>query len=216
MCGRFSLKSTIQAIEDELSIESTGIIVSPRYNIAPTQDVLILYKNKQLVYFRWGLIPFWVKNLNVGNRIINARAETLTQKMPFKTLFKNKRCLIIADGFFEWQQGTKVPYYFSLKNGKPFTFGGLWNEWDSPDGEKIFSCTIITTQPNNMVNQYHDRMPTIISSEYRNMWIDETYYIESNLCQILRPYPENEMTVYKVSKHVNSPKNDDPKCIEKL
>ncbi|MDI6802543.1 MAG: SOS response-associated peptidase [Bacteroidota bacterium] len=220
MCGRFSLKSTIQAIEDEFSIEESEIEILPRYNIAPTQDVsVITNENKtRLVSFRWGLIPSWAKDQNIGNKMINARAETLTQKVSFKNALKKKRCLIIVDGFYEWKKtaSEKAPMFISLKNEKPFAFAGLWEAWKTPAGKLIRTCTIITTTPNELISPIHNRMPVILPKEFRNYWLESNNFDENKLIELLKPFPAKEMVAYEVSKYVNSPINDSPMCCEPI
>ncbi len=218
MCGRFSLKSTIQAIEDEFDIEKVDIPVQARYNIAPSQNVSVVVFDgvRCLKTFKWGLIPPWAKDPSIGNRMINARAETLTTKISFKNLLKKSRCLVIADGFYEWEKGTtaKNPYYFYLKSMKPFGFAGLWSVWSKPDGEKIFTCTIITVEPNSIVGKIHNRMPAILFKSDYQLWLDNLYSDEKDLIKVLKPYPSEEMGFHKVSRRVNSPSNDNPECVE--
>lgn len=220
MCGRFSLKSTIQAIEDEFNIESNKIELKPRYNIAPTQDVaVVVYDEKRILkFFKWGLIPAWSKDQTIGSRLINARAETLTQKVTFKNLLKRSRCIIVADGFYEWEKGTtgKNPYYFSLKTQRPFGFAGLWTKWTNQDGVIIFSCTIITVEPNSIVGKIHNRMPAILKKSNYKIWLDTSFSDETDLLKILEPYSDSDMISYRVSKIVNSPNNDNPTCIEPI
>lgn len=220
MCGRFSLKSTFQAIEDEFSIEETEIEILPRYNIAPTQDVSVIVNDvkTRLVSFRWGLIPSWATDLSIGNKMINARAETLTQKVSFKNALKKRRCLIIADGFYEWKKtdSGKIPMFIYLKNEKPFSFAGLWESWKTAEGKIIRSCTIITTTPNQLISTIHNRMPVIIQKGYRSFWLEPNNADETKLVGLLKPYPHEEMAAYEVSKYVNSPANDSPICCEPI
>lgn len=216
MCGRFSLKSTIQAIEEEFDIEYNEVDIIPRYNIAPTQNVaVVVYDERRILkLFRWGLIPYWAKDHTIGNRLINARAETLTQKIVFKNLLKKSRCIIVADGFYEWEKGTKNPYYFCMKTKRPFGFAGLWTKWKNPEGNTIFSCTIITVEPNSIVGKIHNRMPAILRKSYYKIWLDNSVSNEMELLKVLKPYSDEEMMAYQVSKIVNSPANDNPACIE--
>lgn len=218
MCGRFSLKSTMKAIEDEFSIEWSDIDFQPRYNIAPTQNIAAIIKDetRKLTTFRWGLIPSWVKDTAIGNRMINARAETLLEKPSFKAPFKKRRCLIIADGFFEWKKSgqEKIPMYIYLKDGNLFTFAGIWETWRSTDGKVIHSCAIITTLPNEFMSSIHNRMPVILSKNNRYSWLDTSNQTEKRLIDLLKPYPSEAMAAYQVSKIVNSPLNDIPACIK--
>jgi putative SOS response-associated peptidase YedK len=162
---------------------------------------------------RWGLIPFWAKDIKIGYKMINARAETIDEKPAYKHPFQKQRCLILADGFYEWKkQGKeKQPYRFKLKNGEPFAFAGLWDRW-----ETLYSCTIITTKPNNLTKEVHDRMPVILPKDTYDLWLNpnmtETDYLKS----LLVPYPEEEMVAYPVSTLVNSPKNDIPSVMEPI
>jgi putative SOS response-associated peptidase YedK len=168
-----------------------------------------------LEWLRWGLIPSWAKDESIGSRMINARAETLAEKPSFKGLLRSKRCLIVADGFYEWKQenGSKIPMYMTLKSGEPFAFAGLWDLWKSPDGEHIRSCTIITTEPNDLVAPIHNRMPAILLPGAYADWLDPDMRDEQALSHWLAPYPAEEMTARPVSRLVNDPKRDSPELI---
>lgn len=219
MCGRFSLKSTMKAIEDEFSIAHTNIILEPHYNIAPTQNiiVIVLDETKKLNTFQWGLIPAWVKDQATGNKtIINARSETILEKSSFKDGFKKRRCLILADGYYEWKKSTneKVPMYIYLKSQRPFAFAGIWDTWKSPKGTVINSCAIITTKPNDLMASIHNRMPVILPKKDENIWLDISFQTEKYLLNLLKPYPSEEMSSHQVSKIVNSPQNDNPNCVK--
>jgi putative SOS response-associated peptidase YedK len=218
MCGRFSRKSTMQAIIDEFEIMQSEREFEPRYNIAPAQNVAVIIQDKgrKLTAFRWGLIPSWVKDPAIGNKMINARAETLLDKPSFKNAFKKRRCLIIADGFFEWKKSgeEKIPMYIYLKTEKPFAFAGLWETWKSPDGKIIHSCAIITTVPNELMLTIHNRMPAILNKNDVATWIDIPNPTDSSLIDLLKPYPSDAMTAYQVSKIVNPPHNDVAACIK--
>lgn len=218
MCGRFSLKSTMRAIEDEFSIERSDIDFQPRYNIAPTQNIaaIIQDETRKLTTLRWGLIPSWAKDPTIGNRMINARSETLLEKPSFKAAFKKRRCLIIADGFFEWKKSRqeKIPMYIYLKDENLFTFAGIWETWRSGDGKAIHSCAIITTSPNEFMSSIHNRMPVILSKNNRDSWLDTSNQTEKHLIDLLKPYPSEAMAAHQVSKIVNSPLNDIPACIK--
>ncbi|MDO9028550.1 MAG: SOS response-associated peptidase [Candidatus Roizmanbacteria bacterium] len=220
MCGRFSLKSTMKAIEEEFSIEQVDFVIEPRYNIAPTQNVAVIVQDetRKLTTFRWGLIPSWAKDPIIGNRMINARAETISEKPGFKTALKKRRCLILSDGFYEWKKTVedKIPTYIFLNNHKPFAFAGLWDVWKTPEGKSIFTCTIITTTPNELIAPIHNRMPVILQKRFIDFWLDTSYQKETELINILKPYPHDEMVAHEVSKLVNSPKNDNPGCITKV
>lgn len=218
MCGRFSLKSTMKAIEDEFSIERSDIDFQPRYNVAPTQNIAVIIQDetRKLTTLRWGFIPSWAKDPAIGNRMINARAETLLEKTSFKAAFKKRRCLIVADGFFEWKKigHEKIPMYIYLKDENLFTFAGIWETWRSSDGKAIHSCAIITTSPNEFMSSIHNRMPVILSQKDRDAWLDISNQTEKNLIDLLKPYPSEAMAAYPVSKIVNSPLNDIPACIK--
>lgn len=220
MCGRFTL--TIDP--GDLIDAFPGLVIpaeyKPRYNIAPTQPVAVIANTSkmELTYFSWGLIPSWAKDPSIGNRMINARAETLAEKPTFKNALRRRRCLILADGFFEWQtlpnQKAKQPIYFHLANQKPFGFAGLWEIWHAPDGSEIRSCTIITTQPNKLVEPVHNRMPVIVKDNGIPLWLSPEEHSASALSPILVPYPENLMSYHPVSLLVNNPANDSPECIK--
>src|SRR5713226_7362206 len=175
MCGRFTLTIDIKTVAETFGV-APSLQASPRYNIAPTQEVVTILSNgsAHMEWLQWGLIPSWAKQESIGSKMINARAETLAEKPSFKGLLRSKRCLIIADGFYEWRQenGSKTPMYITLKDGKPFAFAGLWDLWKSPDGEQIRSCTIITTETNELVATIHNRIPAILSADAREHWLD--------------------------------------------
>jgi putative SOS response-associated peptidase YedK len=190
--------------------------LGPRYNIAPTQPVAVVPndgKNK-LDFFTWGLIPSWSKDPKIGSRMINARAETLAEKPSFRTAFRRRRCLILADGFYEWRQEgkglPKTPMYIKLASSKPFAFAGLWESWNSKDGSNILSCTIITTRPNAMVEKIHNRMPVILPEDTFHPWLEPGEADTTRLSDLLIPYTKEEMVAYPVSRAVNSPQNDSP------
>ena len=213
MCGRFALTVDIEKIAKTFGVEPTLNTVR-RYNIAPTQNVVSIMRNGEmhLAELRWGLIPSWAKDESIGSRMINARAESLTEKPSFKGLLRSKRCLIIADGFYEWRQenGYKTPMYITMKDSEPFAFAGLWDNWKSPDGQQLRTCTIITTEPNEVVASIHNRMPAILLPEAREAWLDPTIKDEHLLAHWLAPYPSDAMTARAVSRLVNDPKHDSP------
>ena len=217
MCGRYTLTADPKTLQAEFGI-SIPENLAPRYNIAPTQPVPVVVAENgtpRLDVFRWGLIPSWAKDPRIGNKLINARAETIAEKPSFRTAFRRRRCLIPADGFFEWQKTPhgKQPVFIHLKNRRPFAFAGLWEQWLSPDGSEIFSCTIITTAPNELLKDVHNRMPVILPPDTRRLWLDSSQPSQ-HLLPLLKPYPATEMTFYPVSKLVNAPANDNPACIE--
>ena len=221
MCGRFALKTPPRSIQEHFHLPET-IHLSPRYNIAPSQAIAAVRHLpgkpfRQLDMLHWGLIPHWSKDMKIGNKMINARAETLAQKPSFHTPFKKRRCLIIADGFYEWKHSGKAkqPIYVHMKNGAIFGFAGLWDSWHNADGSSVESCTIITTSPNELIREIHDRMPVILPPEQYETWLQDSTP-EHFLQQLLMPYPADAMEAYRVSSVVNSPKNDTPACIKPI
>lgn len=228
MCGRFTLTTSpdeLQAAFDWLKMPpemSDPDVGGPRYNIAPTQPVAVVPNDgfNRLDYFTWGLIPSWAKDPGIGSRMINARAETLAEKPSFRNAFKRRRCLILADGFYEWQvipgHKSKQPMYITLEDHRPFAFGGLWEIWKSPDGSEIYSCTIITTEPNPLMATIHNRMPLILPPETYTQWLNPNEQRPEALQSLLQPYPASQMAAYPVSSLVNSPANDTPELVEPL
>lgn len=222
MCGRFTLwvdLDQLAAAFPWMELPSGLETLPPRYNIAPTQPVAVVPNDgsNRLNFFVWGLVPSWAKDPSVGNRMINARAETLGEKPSFRSAYRRRRCLVLADGFYEWQQGRgkiKTPHYIRLRSGEPFALAGLWEEWHSPEGDQLLTCTIITTEPNELVAQYHNRMPVILPESTYERWLDPSERQPDELDDLLGPYPAAEMEGFAVSTLVNSPGNDDPSCIE--
>lgn len=220
MCGRFVRKSTITVIEDEFDIYEVQWAFEPSYNIAPSQDIACVIGNggNRLVKFRWGLVPFWAEDPSIGYKMINARAETLAQKKSFARVFKTQRCLVVADGFYEWRKLTdgkrKIPMYVHLRADRPFGFAGLYENWKSKDGKLLQTCTIITTQPNELMMSIHNRMPAIITPNERNVWLNKEIQDPEVLMPLLRPYDSTSMEAYMVSTRVNSPSYNEPDCIE--
>ncbi len=191
----------------------------PRYNIAPLQPVLAIPNDGKnaATFFLWGLIPSWAKDPAIGSRLINARGETLAEKPAFRGAYKYKRCVIPADGFYEWkaQTGTKakIPQYIRLKTRRPFALAGLWDEWHGADGTAIRTCTIVTTEPNSLMSTIHNRMPVILKREDVADWLDPAPRAAESLKRLLQPYPAELMESYPVSALVNSPANDRVECI---
>ncbi len=219
MCGRFTLSQSAEAIASVFQLDEVPIL-KPRYNIAPTQLVPTVLQNpeqrqRQLQMLRWGLIPAWAKDPAMGARLINARAETVSEKPSFRSAFRHRRCLVIADGFYEWQRqdGKKQPFYFRMQNTQPFAFAGLWERWQDPNGEIIETCTILTTDANELLRPIHERMPVILDPKDYDLWLDPAVENSEPLQQILRPYSSEAMTCYAVSTKVNNPGNDTPECI---
>jgi putative SOS response-associated peptidase YedK len=215
VCGRFTLTVTPEQLQQAMpGLNVTGERMAPRYNIAPSQPVAVVANDGQmkLDYYVWGLIPSWAKEPSIGNRMINARGETLAEKPSFRSAFRRRRCLIPADGFFEWQQNpggkSKTPMYIRLKSGQPFAFAGLWENWNAPDGSHILSCTIITTTPNDLMEPIHNRMPVILPASAYTQWLEPGEQNPASLQSLIQPFPADQMTAFAVSTLVNRPEND--------
>jgi len=216
MCGRFTLVSPFVAVTERFHAAAPQDF-RPRYNIAPGQDVLCVIRDgeNRIEHLRWGLIPFWAKDPAIGNRLINVRAETVAEKPSFRSAFAKRRCLVVADGFYEWRpEGKrKVPVYIFLKSKKPFGFAGLYENWKDPGGREIRTCTIITTEANDLVRPIHDRMPVILPEGVEDRWLDPSEGSRERLQAILTPYPAGEMAAFDVTSIVNSAAHDAPDCI---
>jgi putative SOS response-associated peptidase YedK len=219
MCGRFSVVISIDKLIERFEADATDNwnSIFPRYNAAPGQDLPVLTNEdpKQVNLYRWGLIPFWAKDKNVGYKMINARSETLLEKGTFKNALKSKRCLVLADSFYEWKKGekNKVPHRIHLEDFEPFAMAGLWDTWRDENKNVIRSFTIITTQANKLISGIHDRMPVILKRENEKEWLDTSIPIKKAV-DMLQPYPENKMRTYTISTLVNSPKNDVKEIID--
>lgn len=219
MCGRFALTVDPANLQDAFPEFTFPGQLAPRFNIAPTQPVLVIPNDGtgRADFFVWGLIPSWAKDPSIGARMINARAETLAEKPSFRSAYRYRRCLILADGLFEWQaqvgSKAKVPHYIRLKSGRPFAFAGLWEDWHAPDGSQVKSATIITTQPNELIARLHNRMPVILPPDTYARWLEPAPRQPADLQGLLAPYPAEAMSAYPVSTLVNSPANDRPECI---
>lgn len=218
MCGRFTQRHKPEEVIERFEVGEDDLISQPRYNIAPSQTLATVRQGdgRQLFACRWGLIPFWAKDPAIGNRMINARAETLAEKPSFRRAFAARRCLIPADGFYEWRKqgkGASRPFYIRLRDDGLFGFAGLWEEWKSPDGEVVTTCAIITVEPNELMAGIHNRMPAILKPEHEAAWIDRSNDIPA-VSNLLQPYPSELMEAYEISRAVNNPRFDDPACIE--
>lgn len=218
MCGRFILTSPGRALAEQFDLPQVPEL-EPRYNIAPTQEVAVIRLGgdencRQLTSLRWGLIPFWAKDATIGSRLINARSETLEQKPAFRSAFKSRRLLIPANGFYEWKKtdGKKLPYLIELADRSLFAFAGLWEHWKTQDDSVLETCTIITTEANELIQPIHERMPVILDQKDYTAWLDPTPMLEQ-LEAILRPYPPEEMDCHPVSTKVNKATYDAPDCI---
>jgi putative SOS response-associated peptidase YedK len=226
MCGRYNLRTPMTVLAERFlfDLEDTFAKVKPRYNIAPTQQVLAVRQPEQgakreLVQLRWGLIPVWAKDTKIGYSTINARGDTVAEKPAFRAAFKKRRCLILADGYYEWlREGKeKLPHLYEINGGKPFAFAGLWEYWpgpkDGPKTEPIESCTIITTDANKLAAKVHDRMPVILNEADYDCWLDPSFDDRTKLEKLIKPFPVKTMTVRPVSTYVNNVKNQGEQCV---
>jgi putative SOS response-associated peptidase YedK len=219
MCGRFTLAIEQEELLARFHLSIADESITPHYNIAPTQNIAVVLNESpdRLSMAQWGFIPSWSRDAGMGSQLINARAETLAEKPTFRSAFRKRRCLVLADGFYEWRKGmdgrTKTPMYARLKNGEPFAMAGLWEMWKAPTGELRRTCTIITTEPNALMSPIHNRMPAILPRELEADWLDDS--LESlALLSMLKPYPADQMEVYPVSRRVNTPANDGPALVQ--
>jgi len=222
MCGRFTLFDSADSVAERFGLPDPPSL-SPRYNIAPSQTVAAVRippggGARELVFLRWGLVPSWAKDPAIGNRMINARAETVAVKPAFRSAIRRRRCLVPADGFYEWKRvnGRKQPFYVRLGAGAIFAFAGLWESWEGPEHASVESCTILTTGPNDLLRPIHDRMPVILSPRDYDLWLSPGVQDPEALAPLFHPYPPEEMTVFPVRTTVNNPKTDTPDLIEPL
>ena len=217
MCGRFTL-THVYGFFTRFQLMDQQAQLTPRFNVAPTQEhpIIISQSPNQMIMMRWGLVPFWAKDPKIGNRLINARAESVAIKPAFRTSIKRKRCLVPATGFYEWKRADngKVPYYVHLKDDSLFSFAGLFDSWHAPDGEQLKTFTIITTTPNAMMGRIHNRMPVMLSQEDEELWLTKEPLPDSELKRIFKPYPARLMDAYEVSKEVNNPRNENQGLIK--
>jgi putative SOS response-associated peptidase YedK len=221
MCGRFTLTSGPAALQRALHLDTPPEALLPRFNIAPTQEVAIVtsLEKPRVEYVRWGLIPSWAKEASIGSRLINARAETVREKPAFRSAFLKRRCLILADGFYEWERtargrgGARAPFYIQMDSGEPFTFAGLWETWRAPEGQEVRTCTIVTCAANEIIGRFHDRMPVILEGEAARRWLEPSTSPD-DLGGLLVPFPAERMRVRVVSSLVNSPGNDGPQVLQ--
>lgn len=222
MCGRFTQHHESMEIETRFGAQAVLFDPGPRYNIAPSQPLTVVVteassRNRVVDGFQWGLVPFWAKDPAIGNKMINARAETVAEKPSFKNALKQRRCILPADGFYEWDKagGTRQPYHFRRADGALFGFAGLWEEWKRPEGgPPLLSCTIITTEANETVGRIHDRMPVILQSpDDEALWLDPDVRDVQDVLPLLAPYPDREMEAFAVSRRINTPVIDDPELL---
>ena len=216
MCGRFSLTASGETIAQQFDLAEV-LDIPKHYNIAPTQTVATIVVDNKRKYqpMRWGLIPYWAKDSKIGSRLINARVETVTEKPSFRNLIKQRRCLVIADGYYEWQsqKGRKQPYYFQVGEHQPFAFAGLWDTWRSPDGE-IMSCTLLTTDASAEVSPVHHRMPVIVPPQAYSQWLDPNITDPEAVLPLLNSDIYQSLSSYPVSAVVNNPTNNSAECVQ--
>ncbi len=221
MCGRFTLRSSGEAVAEAFGLPKVPDLL-PRFNIAPGQPVAVVRQSaraegRELAFLRWGLTPAWADDPSIGGRLANARSETAATKPSFRRALRSRRCLVVADGFYEWRQvnGPKQPYFVGLRSDRPFGLAGLWERWEK-GGEPVESCTILTTGANGLMLPIHERMPVIIPPDQYGLWLDPRCQDTDKLAKLLRPYPSQDMLAYRVSPVVNNPKNDVPQCVEAI
>jgi putative SOS response-associated peptidase YedK len=220
MCGRYTLIRLADFTDMFPWIRGPEMPVPDRYNIAPTQPVAVVPNDgkNRIDFFNWGLIPSWAKDPAIGNRMINARAETIDTKPAFRNALRRRRCLIPASGFYEWRKSAsgagKTPMYIRMKGARPFAFAGLWEIWQDNTGSEIRSCTIITGSPNTLIGPIHDRMAVILREADYHKWLNPAELPPADVMPMLQPYPAEEMEAFEVNRTVNSPKNEVPECIE--
>jgi putative SOS response-associated peptidase YedK len=219
MCGRYTRRSPPRVVAEAFDLPEVPELF-PRFNIAPGEPVAVVRQppggeGRQLASLRWGLIPAWADDPAIGDRLANARSETAATKPSFRRAFRSRRCLVVADGFYEWQRtnGGKQPYFVRLQSDRPFGLAGLWERWAKGE-EPVESCTILTTDANGLMKPIHQRMPVIIPREQYDLWLDPRCQDTKTLAKLLRPYPSQDMLAYRVSTLVNDPQNDGPRCIE--
>ena len=235
MCGRFTISEVPGQLSSQFNL-TQGVTIDPSYNIAPSQMVpVILFGSldgsgacilgpgegdmvsmRVLVHLEWGLVPGWAKDPSIGSRMINARAETVAEKPSYRSAFRKRRCLVLADGFYEWkrQGGSRHPYHIRMQDRSLFAFAGLWEHWTGSDGSIVRTCALITTHPNDLVKPLHGRMPVILSQDDYAVWLDPSNQDTTRLKSLLRPYPAAGMTACPVSTRVNNPENDSPDLLD--
>ncbi len=219
MCGRFTLSASVEAVREVFPLfDLAGL--QPHYNIAPTQNVAAVRRGacgEEFVWLRWGLVPAWAQDKSIGHRLINARAESAADKPSFRSAFKQRRCLILADGFYEWQKSAqgKQPYRICRRDGKVFAFAGLWERWEKED-QPLESCTILTTEANELIKPLHDRMPVILGPELFGRWLDPAPRRYSEVADLLQPCAAEVLAAFPVGTYVNNPRHDDARCVAAL
>ena len=220
MCGRFSLIADLGELARRFEFDGNQLDLEPNYNVAPTQNILTVVggENRRGGFMRWGLIPHWAKSASIGSRMINARAETTAQRPAFRAAFRRRRCLVLADGFYERQRAgsVKKPIRIVRESGEPFAFAGLWAVWKDPDGNTVPSCTIITTEANDLLRPIHHRMPVILPRQMEEFWLDQDVQDTAALEDALTACPSDPMKTYQVSTPVNSPRNNGRQVLESV
>ena len=223
MCGRYVGFRSLEELKEFFPIDSAACEVVVNYNVAPSQEVLVIVKHageNRLDRFHWGLVPFWAKDIAIGSKMINARSESVAEKPSFRNAFKKRRCLILADGFYEWtgEKGHKQPVFITLPDKKPFAFAGLWETWNNKGAEEAAyrSCTIITTRASKSIRDIHHRMPAILKPPAYESWLDPVNQDVVALGKMLKNEIVTELVSYPVSTQVNSTRNNDPACIEPI
>jgi putative SOS response-associated peptidase YedK len=219
MCGRYAQRTDPKKLAKEFDVAEVAA-VEPRYNIAPTQNILgvrTVSDEREMTFFKWGLIPSWAKDTSMGARLINARSETVEEKPAFRQAFKQRRCIIPADGFYEWRRegGKKQPFFFRMRDERPFGFAGLWERWEGDAGQAVNSCTILTTAANEVLRPVHDRMPVILHPDDYELWLDVDARKHDLVKELLRPYAAEEMLGYPVGTSINNPQNQGATLIER-
>jgi putative SOS response-associated peptidase YedK len=218
MCGRYRISRRKQILEEHFDCPPDDLDWTPRFNVAPTQPIPIIGQHpkepvRELSLMRWGLIPSWAKDASGAARMINARSETASSRPAFRDLLKSRRCLIPADGFYEWSRtGAKQPYCFEVNEGELFAFAGLWDRWKDPGGNWVKTCSILTTIPNAVTSAVHDRMPAILDPESYDLWLDPGMQNVAAMSELLKPYDARLMRCYPVSTRINHVVNDDEEC----
>ncbi len=222
MCGRFTQQGSFKTLTELLGLPIPPTL-APRYNIAPSQRIACVRTNPQAatlecVDLKWGLVPSWAKDASIGNKMINARAETVAEKPSFRKAFKQQRCVVLADGFYEWKRegNTKQPYFIRFKDQRPFCFAGLWERWEDGTDDPLETCAMLTIEPNAVMEPIHHRMPVILQTHAFETWLDSSIQNPQLLSSFLQPYPPEEMEAFPVSTIVNNPKNDSEACIQAL
>lgn len=217
MCGRFALYHEGDEIAERFQLDRAAVELEPRYNIAPTQPVAVVVQTEErlLDAYRWGLVPSWARDPAIGNRMINARGETLAEKPAYKAAFRRRRCLIPASGFYEWRKDgkAKIPTFIRCRDGAPLALAGMWEEWRGGDSEPLRTCTIVTTAASDFMRPIHDRMPVILNGDGQRAWLDPGQQDADALSALLRPWAADDLLAHPVSGRVNSPGHDAPDCI---